>query len=52
MWFNRKKIKIAEVSKFSIWSYKQNRKLENLLSFALNSDCFDSIKCRKAEKFH
>ena len=38
----------------SIWLYKQNRKLGNLgkFSFALNFDCLDCIKCRKAENFH
>ena len=52
MRFNKKKI--SEVSRFVIWSYKQNRKLGNLGKFssALNFDCFDCIKCRKAEDFN
>ena len=53
MRFNKKK-KISEVSKFSIWPIKQNRKLGNLAKFssALNFYCFDCIKCPKAEHFH
>ena len=53
MRLNKKK-KISEVSRFSIWSYKQNRKLGNLGKFssALNLDCFDCIKCWKAEDFN
>ena len=49
-----KKEKTSVVSKFSIWLYKQNGKFRNLgkFSFALNFDCFDCIKCRKAENFH
>ena len=33
MWFNKKKKLNSEVSKFSILSYTQNRKLENLGKF-------------------
>ena len=54
MWFSKKKKKkTSEVSKFSLWLYPQNRKHVNLgkFSFALNFDCFDSIKHRKAEHF-
>ena len=48
------KKKNSEVSKFSIWPYKQNQKLRNLrkFSFALNFNCFDCIKCREAENVH
>ena len=47
-------MKIYEVSKFSIWPNKQNQKLENLgkFSLALNFDCFDCIKRRKAKNFY
>ena len=54
MWFNKKKMKISEISKFSIWPYKQNQRLRNIrkVLFALNFDCFNCIKRQKAENFH
>ena len=51
MTFNKKK-KISEVSKFLIWPYNQNRKLENLGKFSCALNCFGCNKCRKAENFH
>ena len=36
-----KKIKITEVSKFSIWPHTQNRKFENCGNFSLTSN-FDT----------
>ena len=53
MKFNNKK-KISEISEFSIWPCKQNLKLRNIgkFLFPLHFDCFDCIKCRKAENFH
>ena len=53
MWCSKKNKEISEVSKFSLWLYPQNRKHANLgkFSFALNFDCFDPIKRRKAENF-
>ena len=47
-----KKVKISEVSKFSILSYTQNRKLGNLGKFSCTSN-FDSscnLRCKNDKK--
>ena len=47
-----KKVKISEVSEFSILSYTQNRKLGNLekCCFTLNFDSSCNLRCKNNKK--
>ena len=54
MWLNKKKMKISDVLGFPFGPLNKIQKDGNLgkFSFALNFDCFNCIKRRKAEYFH